>query len=216
MGRNDGLATTFVSLDRFPRSVMEAHALADAIAGGGDIDGQRCEVSNERMRSGDWSAVGWRNLKLDEAALLIDRHPMLKRMCDIPSVTMRAPGDGAFTPCPGPERRETAPTRRVPNEDVDILVYQSKAEYAHLTIATTPDTAAKIKKIPASVTGTERIATAEKAHARWSNVRGTALGERGASAPNHRKAGRGRRHHRRRGIGVRTGSRYRESTTAPP
>ena len=175
MGRNDGLATTFVSLDRFPRSVMEAHALADAIAGGGDVDGQRCEVSNERMRNGDWSAVGWRNLKLDEAALLIDRHPMLKRMCDIPGVTMRAPGDGAFTPCPGAERRETASTRCVPNEDVDILVYQSKAADAHLTIATTPDTAAKIKKIPASVTGTERIATAEKAHARWSNVRGRLL-----------------------------------------
>ena len=96
MGRNDGLATTFVSLDRFPRSVVEAHALADAIAEGGDIDGQRCEVSNERMRNGDWSAAGWRNLKLDEAALLIDRHPMLKRMCDIPGVTMRAPGHGAF------------------------------------------------------------------------------------------------------------------------
>ena len=58
---------------------------------------------------------------------------------------------------------------------MDILVYQSKAEHAHLTIATTPDTAAKIKKIPASVTGTERIATAEKAHARWSNVRGRLL-----------------------------------------
>ena len=175
MGRNDGLATTFVSLDRFPRSVVEAHALADAIAAGGDIDGQRCEVSNERMRNGDWSAVGWRNLKLDEAALLIDRHPMLKRMCDIPGVTMRAPGDSAFAPCPGSERRETASTRRVPNEDVDILVYQSKAQDAHLTMATTPDTAAKIKKIPASVTGTERIATAEKAHARWSNVRGRLL-----------------------------------------
>ena len=175
MGRNDGLATTFVSLDRFPRSVVEAHALADAIAGGDDIDGQRCEVSNERMRNGDWSAVGWRNLKLDEAAQLIDRHPMLTRMCDIPGVTMRAPGDGAFTPCPGSERRETASTRRVPNEDVDILVYQSKAEHAHLTMATKPDTAAKIKKIPASVTGAERIATAEKAYARWSNVRGRLL-----------------------------------------
>ena len=175
MGRNDGLATTFVSLDRFPRSVVEAHALADAIAGGGDIDGQRCEVSNERMRNGDWSAVGWRNLKLDEAALLIDRHPKLKRMCDIPGVTMRAPGHGAFTPCPGAERRETASTRRVPNEDVDILVYQSKAEDAHRTIATTPDTAAKIKSIPASVTGTQRIATAEKAHARWSAIRGRLL-----------------------------------------
>ena len=58
---------------------------------------------------------------------------------------------------------------------MDILVYQSKAEDAHLTIATTPDTAAKIKKILASVTGTERIATAEKAHARWSNVRGRLL-----------------------------------------
>ena len=175
MGRNDGLATTFVSLDRFPRSVVEAHAVADAIAGGGDIDGQRCEVSNERMRNGDWSAVGWMNLKLDEAAQLIDRHPMLKRMCDIPGVTMRAPGDGAFTPCPGSERRETASTRRVPNEDVDILVYQSKAEHAHLTMATKPDTAAKIKNIPPSVMGPERIATAEKAHARWSNVRGRLL-----------------------------------------
>ena len=175
MGRNDGLATTFVSLDRFPRSVVEAHALADAIAGGDDIDGQRCEVSNERMRNGDWSAVGWRNLKLDEAAQLIDRHPMLTRMCDIPGVTMLAPGHGAFTPCPGSERRETASTRRVPNEDVDILVYQSKAEHAHLTMATKPDTAAKIKKIPASVTGAERIATAEKAYARWSNVRGRLL-----------------------------------------
>ena len=175
MGRNDGLATTFVSLDRFPRSVMEAHALADGIAGRGHIDGQRCEVSNERMRNGDWSAVGWRNLKLDEAAQLIDKHPMLKRMCDIPGLTMRAPGHGAFTPCPGLECRETAPTRRVPNEDVDILVYQSKAEDAHLTMATTPDTVAKINKIPASVTGTERIATAEKAHARWSNVRGRLL-----------------------------------------
>ena len=154
---------------------MEAHALADAIAGGGDIDGQRCEVSNERMRNGDWSAVGWRNLKLDEAALLIDQHPMLKRMCDIPDVTMRAPGHGAFTPCPGPERQETAPTRRVPNEDADILVYESKAEDAHLTMATKPDTAAKIKKIPASVTGTERIAIAEKAHARWSDVRARLL-----------------------------------------
>ena len=175
MGRNDGLATTFVSLDRFPRSVVEAHALADAIAQGGDIDGQRCEVSNERMRNGDWSAVGWRNLTLDHAAQLIDRHPMLTRMCDLAGVTMRAPGHGAFTPCPGSGRRETVSTRCVPNEDVDILVYQSKAEHAHLTIATTPDTAAKIKKIPASVTGTERIATAEKAHARWSNVRGRLL-----------------------------------------
>ena len=175
IGRNDGLPTTFVSLDRFPRSVVEAHALADAIAGGDDIDGQRCEVSNERMRNGDWSAVGWRNLKLDEAAQLIDRHPMLTRMCDIPGVTMRAPGHGAFTPCPGSERRETASTRRVPNEDVDILVYQSKAEHAHLTMATKPDTAAKIKKIPASVTGAERIATAEKAYARWSNIRGRLL-----------------------------------------
>ena len=172
---NDGLATTFVSLDRFPRSVVEAHALADAIAQGGDIDGQRCEVSNERMRNGDWSAVGWRNLTLDHAAQLIDRHPMLTRMCDLAGVTMRAPGDGAFTPCPGSGRRATASTRCVPNEDVDILVYQSKAEHAHLTIATTPDTAAKIKKIPASVTGTERIATAEKAHARWSNVPGRLL-----------------------------------------
>ena len=175
VGRNDGLATIFVSLDRFPRSVVEAHALADSLAEGGDIDGQRCEVSNERMRNGDWSAVGWRNLKLDEAAQLIDRQPMLKRMCDIPGVTMRAPGDGAFAPCSGPERGEMASTRRVPNEDVDILVYQSKAEHAHLTIATTPDTAAKIKKIPASVTGTARIAAAEKAHARWSNVRGRLL-----------------------------------------
>ena len=175
MGRNDGLATTFVSLDRFPRSVVEAHALADAIAAGGDIDGQRCEISNDRMRNGDWSAAGWRNLKLDEASQLIDRHPMLTRMCDIPGVTMRAPGHGAFTPCPGWERRETAPTRRVPNEDVDILVYQSKAEDAHLTMATTPDTTAKIKKIPASVTGTERIAAAEKAHASWSAIRGRLL-----------------------------------------
>ena len=175
MGRNDGLATTFVSLDRFPRSVMEAHALADAIAGGGDIDGQRCEVSNERMRNGDWSAAGWRNLKLDKAAQLIDRHPMLTRMCDIPSVTMRAPGHGAFAPCSGSEHRETASTRRVPNEDVDILVYQTNAEDAHLTMATTPDTAAKIKKIPACVTGAEPIATAEKAHARWSNFRGRLL-----------------------------------------
>ena len=174
-GRNDGLATTFVSLDRFPRSVAAAHALADAISTGGDIDGQRCEVSNERMRNGDWSAAGWRNLKLDEAAQLIDRHPMLKRMCDIPGVTMRAPGDGTFTPSPGSDRRDTARTRRVPNEDVDILVYQSKAEDAHLTIATTPDTAAKIKKIPASVTGAERIAAAEKAHARWSARRGRVL-----------------------------------------
>ena len=162
MGRNDGLPTTFVSLDRFPRSVAEAHALADAIAGRGDIDGQKCEVSNERMRDGDWSAAGWRNLKLDEAAQLIDRHPMLTRMCDIPGVTMRAPGHGAFAP-------------RLPNEDVDILVYQNKAEDAHLTMATTPDTAAKIKKIPASVTGTERIAIAAKAHARWANVRGRIL-----------------------------------------
>ena len=175
MGRDAGLATTFVSLDRFPRSVVEAHAIADAIAEGGDIDGQRCEVSNDRMRNGDWSAAGWRNLKLDEAALLIDRHPMLKRMCDIPGVMMRAPGHGAFVPCPGLDRRHTAHSCRVPNEDVDILVYQSKAEDAHLTIATTPDTAAKIKKIPGSVTGTERIATAEKAHARWSNVRGRLL-----------------------------------------
>ena len=175
IGRNDGLPTTFVTLDRFPRSVVEAHALADAIAGGDDIDGQRCEVSNERMRNGDWSAAGWRNLKLDEAAQLIDRHPMLTRLCDIPGVTLRAPGHGAFTPCPGSERRETASTRRVPNQDVDILVYQSKAEDAHLTMAAKPDTAAKIKKIPASVTGAERIATAEKAHARWSNVRGRLL-----------------------------------------
>ena len=175
LGRNDGLATTFVSLDRFPRSVVEAHALADAIAGGRDIDGQRCEVSNERMRNGDWSAAGWRNLQLDEAALLIDGHPLLKRMRDIPGVTMRAPGHGAFTPCPGPVSRETASTRRVPNEDVDILVYQSKAEDAHLTIATAPDTAAKIKNIPASVTGAERIARAEKAHARWSAIRGRLL-----------------------------------------
>ena len=175
IGRNDGLATTFVSLDRFPRSVAEAHALADAIAGNRDIDGQSRQVSNERMRNGDWSAAGWRNLKLDEAAQLIDRHPLLKRMCDIPDVTMRAPGHGAFTPSPGSERRDTAPTRRLPNEDVDILVYQSKAEDAHLTIATTPDTAAKIKKIPASVTGAERIAAAENAHARWSNVRGRLL-----------------------------------------
>ena len=175
MGRNDGLPTTFVSLDRFPRSVVEAHALADAIAGGDDIDGQRCEVSNERMRNGDWSAAGWRNLKLDEAAQLIDRHPMLTRLCDIPEVTLQAPGHGAFTPSPGSERRETTSTRRVPNQDVDILVYQSKAEDAHLTMAAKPDTAAKIKKIPASVTGAERIATAEKAHARWSNVRGRLL-----------------------------------------
>ena len=175
IGRNDGLPTTFVSLDRFPRSVVEAHALADAIAGGDDIDGQRCEVSNERMRNGDWSAAGWRNLKLDEAAQLIDRHPMLTRLCDIPGVTLRAPGHGAFTPCRGVERRETASTSRVPDEDVDILVYQSKAEDAHLTMAAKPDTAAKIKKIPASVTGAERIATAEKAHARWSNVRGRLL-----------------------------------------
>ena len=58
---------------------------------------------------------------------------------------------------------------------MDILVYQSKAEHAHLTMATKPDTAAKIKKIPASVTGAERIATAEKAYARWSNVRGRLL-----------------------------------------
>ena len=127
------------------------------------------------MRSGDWSAAGWRNLKLDEAAQLIDRHPMLKRMCDIPGVTMRAPGHGAFTPSPGALGRETAPTRRVPNEDVDILVYQSKAADAHLSMATTPDTAAKIKSIPANVTGAERIARAEKAHARWSNVRGRLL-----------------------------------------
>ncbi|MCY4661879.1 MAG: DEAD/DEAH box helicase family protein, partial [Acidobacteria bacterium] len=97
-GRNDGLATTFVSLDRFPRNQVDAHALADAIATGGDIEGQRCQISNERMRNGDWSAAGWRNLKLDEAAQLIDRHPMLKQMCDIPGVTMRAPGHGAFTP----------------------------------------------------------------------------------------------------------------------
>ena len=34
-GRNEGLPTTFVSLDRFPRNVIEAHALADAIAGAG-------------------------------------------------------------------------------------------------------------------------------------------------------------------------------------
>ena len=175
IGRNDGLPTNFVTLDRFPRSVVEAHALADAIAEGGDIAGQKCDVSNERMRNGDWSAAGWRNLKLDEAALLIDGHPMLKRMCDIPGVTVRAPGDSAFTPCFGPERGEMASTRRVPNEDVDILVYQSKAEDAHLTLAATPDTPAKIKKIPASVTGTERIATAEKAHARWSKVRGRLL-----------------------------------------
>ena len=175
IGRNDGLATTFVSLDRFPRTVGEAHALADAIAGGGDIDGQRCEVSNQRMRDGDWSAAGWRNLKLDEAAQLIDRHPLLKRMCDIPGLTMRAPGHGAFTPCPGTDRRGTAPTRRVPNEDVDILVYQSKAEDAHLTMATTPDTAAKIKKIPATVTGAERIAAAEREQGRWSAKRGRLL-----------------------------------------
>lgn len=174
-GRNDGLATTFVSLDRFPRNTAEAHALADAIAGDRDIDGQRCEVSNERMRNGDWSAAGWRNLKLDEAAQMIDRHPLLKRMCDIPDVTMRAPGHGAFTPSPGSERRDTAPTRRLPNEDADILVYQSKAEDAHPTMAATPDTAARIKKIPAGVTGAERIAAAEKAHARWSNVRGRLL-----------------------------------------
>ena len=175
VGRNDGLTTTFVSLDRFPRSVIEAHALADAIAAGADIDGQTCEVSNERMRNGDWSAAGWRNLKLDEAAQLIDRHPMLTPMREIPSVEMEAPGDGAFTPCPGSERRETASTRRVPNEDVDILVYQSKAEHAHLTMATKPDTAAKIKKIPARVTGAERISQAENAQARWANVRGRLL-----------------------------------------
>ena len=104
-GRDAGRPTTFVSLDRFPRNIAEAHALADTIAGNDDIDGQTCDVSNERMRNGDWSAAGWRNLKLDEAAQLIDRNPMLKRMCDIPGVTMRAPGHGAFTPSPGSERR---------------------------------------------------------------------------------------------------------------
>ena len=175
MGRNDGVATIFVSLDRFPRNVREAHALAAAIAEGGEIDGQTCEVSNERMRDGDWSAAGWRNLKLDEAARLIDGHPTLKRMCDLPDVTMKAPGDGAFTPCPGQERHATAPVRAVPNEDVDILVYQSKAEHAHLTMATRPDTSAKIKKIPANVTGAERIMAAEKAHARWSKFRARLL-----------------------------------------
>ena len=164
-----------MSLDRFPRTVTEAHTLADAITRGGDINGQRCEVSNDRMRNGDWSAAGWRNLKLDEAAQLLDRHPMLTRLCDIPRVTLQAPGHGAFTPCPGSERRETASARYVPNQDVDILVYQSKAEDAHLTMAAKPDTAAKIKKIPASLTGAERIATAEKAYARWSNVRGRLL-----------------------------------------
>ena len=174
-GRNDGLPTAFVSVDRFPRSVAEAHALADAIAEGGFIDGQRCEVSNDRMRNGDWSAAGWRNLKLDEAAQLIDRYPMLKRMCDIPGVTMRAAGHGAFRALAAKRSGETASTRRVPNEDMDILVYQSKAADAHLMMATTPDTAAKIKTIPPSVTGAERIAAAERAHARWSSVRGRLL-----------------------------------------
>ena len=91
------------------------------------------------------------------------------------SATARVTGHSRTTIARWLERRETASTRRVPNEDVDILVYQSKAQDAHLTMATTPDTAAKIKKIPASVTGTERIATAEKgtrggrmsAHGSW-------------------------------------------------
>ena len=186
MGRNDGLATTFVSLDRFPRSVVEAHALADAIAGGGDIDGQRCEVSNERMRNGDWSAAGWRNLKLDEAALLIDGHPKLKRMCDIPGVTMRAPGDGFNAPCPergcGHPRLPEQSGGRASDDSYDAGHRRQDQEDP--------------RERDGNRTHRDR---GESARAVVECPR-TALGERGARHQN-RKAGRGRRHNRRRGIG---------------
>ena len=186
MGRNDGLPTTFVSLDRFPRSVVEAHALADAIAGGDDIDGQRCEVSNERMRNGDWSAVGWRNLKLDEAAQLIDRHPMLKRMCDIPGVTMRAPGHGFNAPCP--ERGCGHP--RLP-EQSGARASDDGHEAGH---------GRQDQENPGKRDGCRTDRNSGESVRAVVECPRTALGERGARHQN-RKAGRGRRHNRGRGIG---------------
>ena len=200
IGRNDGLPTTFVSLDRFPRSVVEAHALADAIAGGGRY--RRAEVRSferadaqrglERGRLEEPEAR--RGGAADRPAPDADadvRHPRRddagagrRRVYAVSR--LRAPGDGFNAPCP--ERGCGHP--RLP-EQSGARASDDGHEAGH---------GRQDQENPGKRDGcrTDRN-SGESARAVVECPR-TALGERGARHQN-RKAGRGRRHNRGRGIG---------------
>ena len=80
-GYGEDESTTFVSLARFPRDTEEAQAVVEAITARQSAAGIAFrDVPAGRMRSGDWSAAGWCNPDLDEAAEWIDTHSGLVRL----------------------------------------------------------------------------------------------------------------------------------------
>ena len=125
--------TTFVSLDRFPRDTTEAYEIIEAIAARNETLGVSIrDISAERIKAGDWSAAGWCNLALDDAAGWMDRCPALRRMGDIEGVTLSAPGHGKTTECePGKE---------------DLWVYAKRGKGGQTKLAGKPDTPVKIKQ----------------------------------------------------------------------
>ena len=87
---------TFVSLDRWPQSEMQAIDLCTAIARREDIpDGRSVTIGQAQMESGDWSACGWRNPVLaDEVTRVVAESPYLVPMMQIDGVNMMAVGGG--------------------------------------------------------------------------------------------------------------------------
>ena len=127
VGRGQGGATLFASLDRMPSTVDSAVEFAAAIASGqAHRDVHVRAVSAERVAAGDWSAAGWRNPALDEAIETMADWDVLVRMRDVSGVTVRAPGHGAYM-----TERRSWPSRRI---------FNSKAGDAQQRLAGEPDT----------------------------------------------------------------------------
>ncbi|MCS1408357.1 MAG: hypothetical protein M2R45_01532 [Verrucomicrobia subdivision 3 bacterium] len=154
-GRAEGRPTCFVSLDRLPRNMEEAVAVAEAIASGKQIpEGRTKEVRTERMTAGDWSAAGWRDLTLDDAVEEILEWGCLVAMRGVPRVTIKAPGHGALVGHQG-----TGAARHVLN---------SKAANGQMRIEGRPDSAMRLKPNE-SETENDREAREERLWRQWTN-----------------------------------------------
>ena len=134
--RDRDLPTTFVSLDRLPRSGVEADELARDIAKGVlPPEAQQRDVAASRIRAGDWSPAGWRNLDLDKAYETLLAHPELRPLHDIDGVAMQAPGHGILVPCE-------------PGQTPELRIVNSKSMDAQRTLRGHADTNVRLKGPP--------------------------------------------------------------------